>query len=156
VVEIVLASAVLAILVVVLLSSNAPRDRGDERNGKSQMSGRASAHDQVVTLTAANWEREVIESKVPVVVDFWAPWCMPCRMLAPAIDQVADRYAGKVKVAKLDIDKAPSIAARYGIKAIPQVFLFHGQEQPRPLWVHPGDLKASEESIAKELDSVLQ
>jgi thioredoxin 1 len=78
----------------------------------------------VVELTADNWETEVVKSDKPVLVDFWAVWCGPCRALAPTIDRLADQYAGKVKVGKLNTDEAPDIAVRYGISSIPQVMLF--------------------------------
>jgi thioredoxin 1 len=79
-------------------------------------------------FTDANFENEVLESDVPVLVDFWAEWCMPCRMLAPTIDKIADAYAGKVKVGKVDTDSNREVAMRYGINAIPTVILFKGGE----------------------------
>ena len=84
----------------------------------------------VIELTAANWEKEVVQSEKPVLVDFWAVWCGPCRMLAPTIDKIADQFAGKVKVGKLNTDESPDIAVKYGISAIPQILLFMGGEQP--------------------------
>ena len=71
-------------------------------------------HD-VVELTAANWDKEIVQSEKPVLVDFWAVWCGPCRALSHAIDKLADQFAGKVKVGKLNTDDAPEIAVRYGI-----------------------------------------
>ena len=84
----------------------------------------------VVELTTDNWEQEVVKSEKPVLVDFWAPWCGPCRALAPTIDKLADQFAGKVKVGKLNTDDSPDIAVKYGISAIPQILLFKGGEQP--------------------------
>src|SRR5437660_5207194 len=84
----------------------------------------------VVELTTANWEKEVVKSDKPVLVDFWAVWCGPCRALSPTIDRLADQYAGKVKVGKLNTDEAPDVAARYGISSIPQVMLFKGGQDP--------------------------
>jgi thioredoxin 1 len=84
----------------------------------------------VIELTAANWEKEVAKSEKPVLVDFWAVWCGPCRMLAPTIDKIADQFAGKIKVGKLNTDEAPEIAVKYGISAIPQVLLFKGGDEP--------------------------
>jgi thioredoxin 1 len=84
----------------------------------------------VVTLTAENWEQEVVKSEVPVLVDFWAVWCGPCRQIAPMIDKIADDFAGKVKVGKLNTEDAPEIAAKYRINAIPQLMVFKGGEEP--------------------------
>ena len=84
----------------------------------------------VVELTADNWETEVVKSDKPVLVDFWAVWCGPCRALAPTIDQIANQFAGKIKVGKLNTDDNPDIAVRYGINTIPQVLVFKGSDQP--------------------------
>src|SRR5438132_14135974 len=84
----------------------------------------------VVELTTDNWVQEVVESDQPVLVDFWAPWCGPCRALAPTIDKLAAQYAGKVKVGKLNTDENPETAVKYGITGIPQVLLFKGSDQP--------------------------
>jgi thioredoxin 1 len=85
----------------------------------------------VVELTSANWDKEVVNSDRPVLVDFWATWCAPCRALSPTIERLADQYAGKVKVGKLNTDEANDIAIRYGINTIPQVMLFKGgSDQP--------------------------
>jgi thioredoxin 1 len=84
----------------------------------------------VVELTTANWEKEVAQSDKPVLVDFWAVWCGPCRMLGPTIDKLAEQYAGKVKVGKLNTDESPDIAVKYGINSIPQVLLFKGSDKP--------------------------
>jgi thioredoxin 1 len=77
---------------------------------------------------------EVLEAKEPVLVDFWATWCAPCRALAPLIERLAEQYQGRAKVLKLDVDKAPDVAQRYGVQSIPTVILFRdGKEQAR--WV---------------------
>ena len=87
-----------------------------------------------VTFTSANFRSEVLDSQVPVLVDFWAEWCGPCRMLGPTIDQVATEVKGKAKVGKLDIDAAQEIAAGLGIQSIPTVILFKNG-QPVGKWV---------------------
>jgi thioredoxin 1 len=76
----------------------------------------------------ANFDAEVLKSPVPVLVDFWAEWCMPCRMLTPTIDAVAQEFIGKVKVGKVDTDANRDISFKYGISAIPTVILFKGGE----------------------------
>lgn len=76
------------------------------------------------TFTDAGFDREVLSSDVPVLVDFWAEWCGPCRMMAPTIETVADEYAGKVKVGKLDVDSNGQTAMRYNIRGIPTLLLF--------------------------------
>ena len=75
-----------------------------------------------------NFETEVLQSDIPVLVDFWAEWCGPCLMLGPVIDDLAEIYNGKIKVGKLDIDKSPQIAARFGVQNIPTVLLFEKGE----------------------------
>ncbi|MFM9181239.1 MAG: thioredoxin [Phycisphaerales bacterium] len=87
-----------------------------------------------VTFTSANFRSEVLDSQQPVLVDFWAEWCGPCRMLGPTIDQVATEVKGQAKVGKLDIDAAQEIAASLGIQSIPTVILFKGG-QPVGKWV---------------------
>ena len=77
-----------------------------------------------VTLTAENFQKEVVESELPVLVDFWAEWCMPCRMIAPSVEQIAQSYAGKVKVAKVDVDAEADLAGRFGIVSIPTLIVF--------------------------------
>ena len=83
-----------------------------------------AASKNVVEFNDGNFETEVINSDQPVLVDFWAEWCMPCRMLAPTIDKIADAYAGKVKVGKVDTDSNREVAMKYQISAIPTVILF--------------------------------
>ena len=77
-----------------------------------------------IILNADNFESEVLRSELPVLVDFWATWCGPCRMLAPTIAKIAEEKAGVVKVCKLDVDEVPTIAARYGISSIPTLMVF--------------------------------
>ncbi|HYE09125.1 MAG TPA: thioredoxin [Patescibacteria group bacterium] len=78
----------------------------------------------VAAVTTNNFENEVLKSNSPVLVDFWAAWCGPCRMVAPVIDQLAEQYSGKVKVVKLNVDENPEIAEKYQILSIPTVYLF--------------------------------
>jgi len=86
------------------------------------------ANEHVQEFTDANFETEVLGSDQPVLVDFWAEWCMPCRMLAPTIDQLAEEFDGKAKVGKLDTDANREVAVKYGIHAIPTVILFKNGE----------------------------
>ena len=86
------------------------------------------ANEHVKELTDTNFETEVLKSSTPVLVDFWAEWCGPCKMLAPTIDKLAGDYAGRVKVGKLDTDSNREVSMKYGISAIPTVMLFHNGE----------------------------
>src|SRR6266702_3449030 len=75
-------------------------------------------------ITAANFEAEVLKSTTPVLLDFWAPWCGPCRMVAPSVEEMSTQYAGKLKVGKLNVDDHPSVAQRFGITGIPALLFF--------------------------------
>ncbi len=86
------------------------------------------ASDAVRELTDSNFDTEVIQADIPVLVDFWAEWCQPCRMLAPTIEEIADEYKGKAKVGKLDTDANRETSMKYNISAIPTVILFKGGE----------------------------
>ena len=79
-----------------------------------------------ITLTAQNFEEEVLQSDIPVVVDFWATWCGPCRMLAPVVAKIAEKYEGKIKVGKVNVDDEVELAARYEIAAIPTILRIEG------------------------------
>jgi thioredoxin 1 len=82
--------------------------------------------DLIHHVSDADFENDVLKSSEPVLVDFWAEWCGPCKMFAPILDDVAKQYSGKLKVAKLDIDANPATPAKYGIRGIPTVILYRG------------------------------
>ena len=84
------------------------------------------ASENIKDFTDQNFDVEVLKSRDPVLVDFWAEWCAPCRMLAPTIEKLAKDYAGKLKVGKVDIESNRDVTLKYGIKAIPTVILFEG------------------------------
>jgi thioredoxin 1 len=94
-----------------------------------------------VIITAANFDAEVTNSDVPVLIDFWADWCAPCKMIAPVLDELAEDYAGRLKVAKLDVDAEPDLAANYNVVSIPTLLLIkdgtvvnqHVGAGPRPV-----------------------
>lgn len=87
---------------------------------------REHQNSHTLTFTDSTFDTDVLNSDVPVLVDFWAEWCGPCRMMAPTVDQIATEYAGKIKVGKLDVDSNQQTAMRYGIRGIPTVLLFKG------------------------------
>ena len=82
-----------------------------------------------VQVTDSSFKADVLESNVPVLVDFWAPWCGPCRMVAPVVDEIAEQYSGKVKVVKLNTDENPQVASQYGIRSIPTLMIFKGGQR---------------------------
>jgi thioredoxin 1 len=84
-----------------------------------------------IDVTASDFEQEVVRSEVPVLVDFWAAWCAPCRMVAPVMDRIAYEYDGSIKVAKVNIDAEPEIAASFGISSIPTIAFFEPGERPK-------------------------
>ena len=88
------------------------------------------ASPNVLEFGSENWQKEVVTSDVPVLVDFWAPWCGPCRALSPIVDRLADQFAGKVKVGKVNVDEQGDLAAQYGINSIPRLLVFKGSSTP--------------------------
>ncbi len=87
---------------------------------------------EVIQLTDANFDKEVVESSLPTLTDFWAAWCGPCKMIAPIVEQLAHEYSGKMKVTKLDVDQNPTVATRFGVMSIPTLILFkNGQPVER-------------------------
>ena len=81
-----------------------------------------------VILTDQNFKEEILSSEILALVDFWAPWCGPCKMVSPAVEEIANQYDGKIKVGKLNVDEAPVIASRYSIMSIPTLMIFKGGE----------------------------
>jgi len=103
-----------------------------------------------VEVNGNNFKQEVLESSIPVLVDFWASWCMPCRMLAPTIEKLAEENQGKLKVCKLNTDENQNIAAQYGIQGIPTLIVFkEGKEISRTVGVMP------KEKLQEKLNSIL-
>ena len=80
-------------------------------------------------VTDSTFKQEVLESEAPVLVDFWAPWCGPCRMVAPVVDESSEQYDGQVKVVKVNTDENPSVASQYGIRSIPTLMIFKGGQR---------------------------
>jgi thioredoxin 1 len=93
------------------------------------MESKIDSNNIVNHVTAPRWDAEVLKSDVPVLVDFWAEWCGPCRMVGPAVEQVGKIMAGKVKVAKLNVDENQEIAMRYNVQSIPSLLLFKGGKE---------------------------
>ncbi|KAL5075615.1 hypothetical protein RYX36_014599 [Vicia faba] len=110
------------------------------------------AVNEVQVVNDSSWDELVIGSETPVLVDFWAPWCGPCRMIAPIIDELAKEYAGKIKCYKLNTDESPNTATKYGIRSIPTVLFFkNGEKKDSVIGAVP---KATlSEKVAKYIDA---
>ena len=104
----------------------------------------------IVTLTQENFAQQVLQSPAPVLVDFWAEWCGPCKMIAPVLDELADEYDGKIKIGKVNIDEHQGLAAEYGVRAIPTLLVFDkGQVAEQMIGAKSKrDLKANLDRIA--------
>jgi thioredoxin 1 len=85
---------------------------------------RRDMSEEILHVTDANFEMEILNSKIPALVDFWATWCAPCRAIAPIVEEMAETYSGKVKFAKMNVDENPAIPGKYGVRGIPTLILF--------------------------------
>jgi thioredoxin 1 len=107
------------------------------------------ASEAVLTLTEANFDSEISLASVPVIVDFWAPWCGPCRMLGPILDDLAKEQAGKVIIGKVNVDEAPNLAARFGVRSIPMLaFIKNGATKETVVGVQ------SKDALTKRLEAL--
>jgi thioredoxin 1 len=104
----------------------------------------------IANLTKDNFDQEVLKAPTPVLVDFWAEWCGPCKMIAPVLDELAEEYSGRVRIGKVNIDNQQDLAAQYGVSAIPTLLLFHrGQVAEQLVGLRSKrDLKASFDRVA--------
>ena len=101
-----------------------------------------------VTITSSNFETEVMNSAIPVLIDFWAEWCMPCKMIAPVLREISEEYAGRLKVGKLDVDSESDLAMKFTVQSIPTLMLFkNGSEVARTVGAVP---KAALEQLFKD------
>ena len=108
------------------------------------------ASPNILTLTQDNFEKNVLKSQTPILVDFWAEWCGPCKMIAPVLDELAEEYSGRVNIGKVNVDENQNLAAEYGVRAIPTLLLFqNGQVAEQMLGLKSKrDLKASLDKFA--------
>ena len=105
----------------------------------------------VLHTDSARFGADVLESDVPVLVDFWATWCGPCRSLAPHLDTLAVRFAGKAKIVKLNADDEPDVVARYGVRGLPTLLMFKGGKVVDQMVGNPGSARPLEQLIARNL-----
>jgi thioredoxin 1 len=103
-----------------------------------------------IQVDTANFETEVLQSDQPVLVDFWAPWCGPCKMISPIVEELAGDFAGKIKVAKINVDNNQDLAAKFGIRGIPTVMIFKGGQKVNAfVGLRP------KEDLAKAIEAIL-
>ena len=106
------------------------------------------ASDNVLHISDAEFEEKVLKSDVPVLVDFWAAWCGPCKMIAPFLDELADEYKGKLTIAKLDVDKNQENASKFGVRSIPTLIVFkNGEQSDLFIGADPGKIKQMVEKV---------
>ena len=104
-----------------------------------------------VDVTDASFETEVLKSDVPVLVDFWAPWCGPCRSIAPHVEALGDQYTGKLKVAKVNVDKNQQVAGQFGIRGIPAILVFKNGEIANQLTGMPANPKGKLQELVESV-----
>ncbi len=105
----------------------------------------------VLIVDKSNFDEQVLQSETPVMVDFWATWCVPCRMIAPIVERIAEKYVGKIKVAKLDVDSNPELAIRYQVMSIPTLLFFkNGQIVERIIGA------VSEQVIVQKVENLIK
>ncbi|MES2310224.1 MAG: thioredoxin [Verrucomicrobiota bacterium] len=108
------------------------------------------ASEMVVNVSSSTFDAEVLKSTVPVVVDFWAPWCGPCRMIAPFLDDVSKKLDGKVKIAKVNVDEESALAAQYGVSSIPMILFFkNGEKQDQFIGAVPKEIQNRIDAMLK-------